>query len=166
MKNELPYCKTSDSIVGYEHSELAKLETKDCVVKSFASAFEITYELAHQFVKETFNRENKRGTTKFATTMNLMASLSKLLNNRYLKCLGEKTTGQFYSLMYDVKVKGITRKRKMTVGRFSKQYQKGTYILMVKGHAFTIKDGIVNGNESDAKKLKRTVYQAWEVVKS
>jgi hypothetical protein len=50
------------------------------------------------------------------------------------------------------------------VGTFTKQNQKGTYIMMVRGHAFTIKDGVVIGNQNDAKKLKTVVIQAWQVI--
>jgi hypothetical protein len=35
---------------------------------------------------------------------------------------------------------------------------------MVKGHTFTIKNGVVYGNESDSKKLKVGVIAAWEVI--
>jgi hypothetical protein len=83
-----------------------------------------------------------------------------------LKILGKELLPKImYSLSYDVKVKGTTKKRKMTVGTFAKQYSKGTYILSIRGHAFTIKDGTVIGNQNDATRLRAIVEQAWEVVK-
>jgi hypothetical protein len=55
-------------------------------------------------------------------------------------------------------------KSKMTVGTFVKLYDKGTYILRVSGHAFTIKDGSVIGNPEDATKLRKVIKNCWRVV--
>ena len=55
MKNQLPYCKTSDAIKGYSESYIAKREANDCVVKSLASGFEIEYDKAHKIARELFN---------------------------------------------------------------------------------------------------------------
>ena len=45
----------------------------------------------------------------------------------------------------------------MTVGTFVKLYDKGTYIIRVTGHAFTIKDGTVIGNPKDAEQIRKIV---------
>ena len=51
----------------------------------------------------------------------------------------------------------------MTVGSFVKLYDKGTYIVRVSGHAFTIKDGSVIGNIDDATRVKRIVKNVWKI---
>ena len=163
MKNELPYCKTSEAIIGYEQSELAKSERNDCVVRALASAYDLPYETAHSFVSKRFSRKNRQGTRNFGLKMNTIGEKGEPINGKVLKIIGEKYTFG-YTLSYKVKVKGCLEKRRMTVGTFTKQNQKGTYIMMVRGHAFTIKDGVVIGNQSDAKKLKTVVIQAWQVI--
>jgi len=166
MKKELPYTKTSDAIVGYEQSQLAKTESNDCVVRAWASAFDLPYENAHTIIREQFQRKNRKGTMRFNRKMNELSLMRALFNDKYLKILGKELLPKImYSLSYDVKVKGTTKKRKMTVGTFAKQYSKGTYILSIRGHAFTIKDGTVIGNQNDATRLRAIVEQAWEVVK-
>lgn len=169
MKKELPYCKTSEAIIGYENSELAKSETNDCVVRAFASAYEIPYEDAHRFISERFGRKHRKGTYSFNSKMNKMGEIKELIHNHYLRILGEKKIyGEYfagYSLSYDVKVKGVTKQRQMTVGTFAKKYSKGTYIITIRGHAFTLKNGVVIGNQNDCKRLKAIVEQAWEVIK-
>ena len=55
-------------------------------------------------------------------------------------------------------------KSKMTVGTFVKLYDKGTYILRVSGHAFTIKDGTVIGNPNDADQIRKIIKNAWKVL--
>ena len=51
----------------------------------------------------------------------------------------------------------------MTVGTFVKQNPKGTFFVIVKGHAFTIKDGVVIGNFEDAIKTKRVIKCAFRI---
>ena len=51
----------------------------------------------------------------------------------------------------------------MTVGTFVKLYDKGTYILRVAGHAFTIKDGTVIGNPNDADQIRKIIKNAWKI---
>lgn len=169
MKNQLPYTKTSDAIIGYEQSQLAKTENNDCVVRAFASGYDISYEDAHKFISERFGRKHRKGTYSFNSKMNKIGEIKELIHNHYIKILGEKKIyGSYssgYSLSYDVKVKGVTKQRQMTVGTFAKKYSNGTYILSIRSHAFTLKDGVVIGNQNDAKRLRAIVEQAWEVVK-
>lgn len=53
----------------------------------------------------------------------------------------------------------------MTVNNFSQNYGKGTYIITIKGHTFTLKDGNVIGNSEDARKIKRKITGAWKIGK-
>ena len=68
-----------------------------------------------------------------------------------------------YTLDYEVKVKGLKKTRKMTVGTFIKQNPTGTFFMLVSGHAFTIKDGVVIGNYNDAQQKKKHLKYAWQV---
>lgn len=53
---------------------------------------------------------------------------------------------------------------KGTVGKFVKEYNKGTYIVVIRGHAFTIKDAeVVGGNLRDALRLRCQVKAVWQV---
>ena len=168
MKNQLPYCKTSEAIKGYSDSLIAKNETNDCVVRAIASAFDVHYNQAHDFVKDKFNRKDRKGTYGFVRGMNEVAFSRTRIGRKCCKPMGKLVkTGlsfsTYYSLSYDVKVKGEKVKRQMTVGTFIKKNPKGTYIMCVRGHAFTIKDGVVIGNPQDAKKTRVIVNAAWKV---
>lgn len=164
MKNELPYCKTSEGIIGYSESIIAKRETNDCVVRAFASCFDIEYDKAHKFVKEKFNRVDRRGTSRTVDTMMNLVVNKTQVNYKKIKRLGEKKDGiNNYSLRYKVRTKEGFVMRSMTVGTFTKQNPIGAFFILVKGHAFTIKDGVVIGNKEDAKKLKRVILNAFEI---
>ena len=57
----------------------------------------------------------------------------------------------------------LLKKDRMTVGKFVKDNPKGTFFMLVRGHAFTIKNGSVIGNWSDAEKLRTRVVTAFEI---
>ena len=164
MKEGLPYCTTKEAIKGYDGSPIAKGETNDCVVRAFASSFEVSYDYAHKYVRENFNRINRQGTYGTVHKMRQIAEDRRQINYKKVKCLGTKTSdyGQ-YSLKYQVKTKDGVVKRDMTVGTFAKQNPVGTFFILVSRHAFTIKDGVVIGNYEDSTKKKRVVKFAFEV---
>jgi hypothetical protein len=147
----IPYTSTSLAIKGYADSALAKSETNDCVVRAIASAFDIEYFKAHKWVADKFNRKPKKGTFGFPTGMNGMSDNNTRFNYKRTKTIDPKyltTNGG---------------KSKMTVGTFVKEYNRGTYIIRVARHAFTIKDGSVIGNPEDATKLKKIIKNCWKI---
>lgn len=165
MKNRLPYEATGKAIKGYSDSKIAKGEINDCVVRAFASSFEVSYDYAHKYVAEEFKRQPRKGT--FGTAMKIvnMSTGGVAVNNKKIYPIGEKRNRITipYSLTYKVKVKGELIERQMTVGTFIKKNPKGTFFVLVKGHAFTIKDGVVIGNFEDAVKAKRPMRCAFEI---
>jgi len=165
MKNQLPYESTGSAIKGYSDSLTARRETNDCVVRAFASAFDVTYDYAHKYVAEEFKRQPRKGTYFTASKMSKLSEGVLKVNNKKIIPIGTKSNSVIYpySLSYEVKVKGETVKRQMTVGTFVKKNPKGTFFVLVRGHAFTIKDGVVIGNPEDAIKTKRPMKAAFEI---
>ena len=165
MKNQLPYESTGSAIKGYSESLTARTETNDCVVRAFASAFDVTYDYAHKYVAEEFKRQPRKGTYFTASKMSKLSEGVLKVNNKKIIPIGTKSNSVIYpySLSYEVKVKGETVKRQMTVGTFVKKNPKGTFFVLVRRHAFTIKDGVVIGNPEDAIKTKRPMKAAFEI---
>jgi hypothetical protein len=60
-------------------------------------------------------------------------------------------------------VKGVKTLRNTTTGSFIKRYPKGTYIVTVSRHAFTIKDGVVIGNIDDGEKMRKHIDGVWKI---
>ena len=151
--------RTSSSswIIGYSDSKIAKSETADCVVRSFASAFKVDYDSAHQFVSTKFNRKPRKGTARFVPIMNGMSYSAQNLWGKTLRRLGNGNSKN--SMMYS---EG-SKMRNMTTFQFLRKYPKGTYMVTVSGHAFTISNGVVIGNHEDVLKTKRVILHAWEV---
>ncbi len=140
----LQFIPAKDSIKGYSESKLAQSETRDCVVRAFASACDWDYNKAHRFVATEFLRQPKSGTMKFIPTMNQMVQEGRKL--------GRKS------------IKPITDPGIKTVGQFVKWYDKGTYIIVISRHAFTIKDGqVVGGNWNDAERMRCRIKAVWKI---
>lgn len=159
MNNELKYISTKDAIIGYSDSVIAKTETNDCVVKAISSAFEMHYDEAHQFVKVKFGRENRKGTRFFVGGMRRMVDDKVQINGKSFETMGN----EYGHVSYEVKVKGQIVKRNMTTGTFIKKYPVGKYLVVVRGHAFSIIDGAVVGNASDATMKKRVINNVFKI---
>jgi hypothetical protein len=164
MKDRLPYEMTSKAIKGYSESAIAKGETNDCVVRSFASSFEIPYDDAHKYVAEEFKRQPRKGTYGTSLRLVKMSNENVEVNGKKVHLVGYRfTPSMFGTLSYDVKVKGEIKKRNMTVGTFIKRNPIGTYFVIVSGHAFTIKNGVVIGNYEDSTRVKKVMKCAFEI---
>jgi hypothetical protein len=153
------------SLKGYKNSKLAKGESRDCVVRAISAAFDITYNKAHKFVKETYGREDRKGTNtyKYYTTNNELADNGKVLFGKTMTQIGE-TVGIYGTNNKSPRVQRGNKVSQMTVGTFLKTYPKGTFLLSVRRHSFTIKDGVVvGGNPSDSTRMRVIVKKAWEI---
>ena len=125
-------------------STLAAGEKKDCAVRAFANAFNITYDVAHEFTAKEFKRKARKGTHGVFTTLKALGGVRfELFSNTLfpetktykLKCVNEPIN------------KDYTHKEvKYTVKTFCAKFNKGTFIVLVNKHALTIKDGIVIDN--------------------
>ena len=151
-----------NSIYQSFNSQLAKEEKNDCVVRSLATATNVQYETAHEFVKEFFGRTNKRGTNNVAIAAQMLKFETtgiELGNKKFtLRILGKGEIKNLY------KLKGEQIWRQKTLKSFIASHQKGTYMVMVAGHALTVKDGEVLDWSSNKFLPTRKVQAAYELV--
>ena len=164
---ESPLIKTASSAIkGYSTSPIALNETNDCVVKAMAAATGSSYDDAHEFVTNVFNRKPRKGTYNFVNGMAQLIEKGKVLGKEFV-FVGEKRDEYCkYPIPTTYKMeRGRYVEKNMTFRHFIKKYSKGTYLLVVRGHAFTVSDGIVIGGLfSDSVAMKRIVKTAWRVV--
>jgi len=143
-------------------SKLARSEKNDCVVRSVASAADITYRTAHKFCKEFFGREDKRGTNNMnIVAQMLMAEVSgiELEGKKFsVRVLG---TGEIKNRY---KLKGEVIFRKKTLKSFIDTHKIGTYLVMIENHALTVKDGEVYDWKSKNSKPTTKVTCAYELI--
>ena len=130
-------------------SSLALNEKNDCAVRAFANAFSITYNAAHKFAEEVFNRKPKKGVKGMYITLSKLGfaqfdmfadSLFPETRTYSLHPLTRSKTGKVVNHAYTHK------EVSHTVKTFCAEFNKGTFIVMVAKHALVIKDGIVIDN--------------------
>jgi len=135
-------------------SEIAKGEKNDCAVRAIANACDVTYDQAHKYCTETFDRKKGKGTELFNLILRTNKEMKfeevgqlNLFRNgvtRKLKWLGDgpKQGGDLVNPKYTHKPVAYT------VKAFAQRFNKGNYIIGVNKHALAIKDGVVidNGN--------------------
>jgi len=153
-------------------SNKAKNEKNDCVVRAVANACEVSYDEAHKFVGETFDRKKGQGTQLFSFIMkqiktikfNGPAQLSLFDNNDgktvNVKHVGDmpKAGGKLFNPKYNHK------KVAYTVKEFARRFNKGNYILAVNKHALAVCDGvIVDNNNYQTDGYRRVVESAFQI---
>ena len=130
-------------------SMLAQGEKNDCAVRAFANAFSITYDTAHKFAADVFDRKPKRGVKGmfpklaklgFAQFDMFADSLFPETRTFSLHPLTRSKSGKVVNHSYTHK------EVSHTVKTFCAEFNKGTFIVMVAKHALVIKDGIVIDN--------------------
>jgi hypothetical protein len=55
------------------------------------------------------------------------------------------------------------KSRFVTFNQFFKKHKEGVYLIVVRGHAFTLKNGIVIGNTEDSTRLKARINTVYKV---
>jgi len=150
----------SNSIIGYGSSELAKSDKNDCFVRAVASATEVPYDAAHEYVEAVFNRANGRAVVFSEDKLAPVETNGMLINEKgfNFKVLGRTKLTNTY------KLHGEYIRRKKTVKSFIKDNPKGTFILGVSKHAFTLKDGILIDNKDEEFRPTRKVQSAFLIT--
>jgi hypothetical protein len=147
---------SADHIIGYNESTIAKGERNDCVVRAIASTFSLKYDVAHKFVADEFERQPRKGT--FATSTRLK-SRTNIMGINYNVVPKE-------NLLYPGSARHQSlggKSTEVTLSIFLEKFPKGKYLVIVKGHAFSIIDGIVIGNNNDGSRLRAKILFALKV---
>jgi len=140
-------------------------EKNDCVVRALMNAFDISYNKAHSIAEKVFGRERLKGTQgTYLTLMKMVEGEIETPNKKKIKYIGShpKAGGKKTLLnhLYPIIKKEIDDNGEevkvstfagYTIGKFIQQKQKGTFFVLVAGHALAVKDGIMidNSNYND-----------------
>jgi len=147
---------SADHIIGYNESVIAKSEKNDCVVRAVASTFNLKYDMAHKFIADEFGRQPRKGTfgtaIKLSNRDNILGVKYKIIPKQDLKYPGS-----------DIHQKKGKEPVNIPLRLFLERFPKGKYLVIKKGHAFSIIDGVVIGNSNDGDRLKTKILFALKV---
>lgn len=131
----------SMSLLGGE-SLIAAGEKDDCTVYAVATAFGMEYDAAHKEVADRMKRQEGQGVAR----KNILEALEEgtVLNGKTVTRV-IKTPTKVY------KVYGNTIPRQVRLSSFIKENPEGTYLILTRGHALTLKDGVLMDNRKETK---------------
>lgn len=155
--------KFNEFIKGAKDSIIAKRESNDCTVCALAAVADVHYEIAHQYARQLWNRQNGRG-VQLAKLLNWELTMGAQIFGKKLKRVGDKKFKSEFprSSTLSYEVAPDKPHRQMTTLKFRTTYKKGRFLVISKGHAFAIINGQVVGNEEDIKQDKRVLLHAYE----
>lgn len=123
-------------------SLIASGEKNDCTVYAIATAFDLDYDAAHQEVTDRMNREEGTG-VKRRTVLEALAE-GTTINGKTVTRIIKSPTKTY-------KVYGNTIPRQLRLSSFAKENQEGTYVILTRGHALTLKNGVLMDNVNETK---------------
>tara|TARA_R110001632_G_scaffold85301_1_gene187347 strand:+ start:1378 stop:2112 length:735 start_codon:yes stop_codon:yes gene_type:complete len=130
IKTTIADVRFVDTVEKYSKTKLGKSERNDCAVRAVAAATGESYENTHKLFKK-FGRKDNAG-----TRLSQIDATIKTINKKEIK-------------------KSYPRK---TLKRVLSVTKTGSYVVLVRGHAFSIVNGIVYGNGAqDAAALRKIV---------
>ena len=125
-------------------STLAAGEKIDCAVRAMANAFNISYDVAHEFTAKEFKRKARRGTQHMFSTLSKLGQVTfELFSNTLFP---ESVEYNLVPVNAPINTDYTHKKVKYTVKTFCAKFNKGTFIVLVNKHALCVKDGIVIDN--------------------
>jgi hypothetical protein len=143
------------------NSEIAKNEKNDCVVRSIASAAEVSYKVAHEFCAKVFGRKEKKGVNGLVLASELLKAQDKgiKIGNKEFEVYGLKKN----EVCNKYKLHGEEIWRKKTIKSFVQSHPVGTFLVMVANHALCIKDGELLDWDSNKFQPTRKVVSAYRL---
>lgn len=115
---------------------------RDCAVRAISAAFEVSYEDAHEFVEKNFGRKKNGSTKGMEIKLDEMIKKRKSFKGKSIHGVKEEQVTNLYG----------RNLRQSTVGRFAEKNPEGTFLVLKRDHAFTVKDGVVlDGTREKAK---------------
>ena len=125
-------------------STLAAGEKNDCAVRAMANAFNISYDVAHEFTAKEFKRKARRGTQHMFSTLSKLGQVTFDLFSDTL--FPEKKEYNLVPVNAPINTDYTHKPVAYTVKTFCAKFNKGTFIVLVNKHALCVKDGIVIDN--------------------
>ena len=146
---------------------LSKSEDNDCVVRAVQHSFGVDYVDAHHFCETKLNRVSGQGTYTCIYLPKIKQAFGKKINRmgkdgRITRVKKSKVTRWSNEKSAFVK-KRVTLQVRYQVKEFIKEFNQGSYIVVVNAHAFALIDGMIIGNREDGRRLNREVWSAYKV---
>jgi hypothetical protein len=153
---------SANKIYSNSNSEISRIEKNDCVVRSIASAAEVSYKVAHEFCSKVFGRQDKKGVNGIVLASSMLKAQDDglVIGNKEFDVYGLKKS----EVCNKYKLHGEEIWRKKTIKSFVQSHPVGTFLVMVANHALCIKDGELLDWDSNKFQPTRKVVGAYKLI--
>jgi len=146
----------NDIIKANGPTDLMNGDSNACTVMALSATFGVSYDEAYTYAAKNWDRVKGKG----VTTSKILRTFPSEVTQRTL-VLGASVGKAVATKDYKQPDKTI-KTRKMTLGTFASTYRKGTFYVLVRGHALAVIDGEVVDYKEE---YGRKVMNAWKVNK-
>lgn len=153
----MKYNDAKKSIKGYGKYSMIKNDSKNCLPLAISNATRSAYDSVFEFCSTVLERNPKKGVSS-NKILSLDGGEFKIGNKKatFHKLSKDRITNTYH-------LKGEDIARKKTVKSFIKDNPKGTFIVLVSKHTFTLRDGTVYDHEEFEFQPTRKVVGVLEV---
>ena len=146
-------------------SQLAKKEDRDCVVRAFMSALDISYDQAHAWIKKNMERVDRKGTFTVRYSKNI---IGKTKNGYKVDYIGTHPLKEGINISIGSNKILVNKQYKKATGYTLKSFMEnnpvGRFVLIVQGHAVAVVNGVLYANTNEnAIGLYRSVWFGFEM---
>jgi hypothetical protein len=163
MSKVLDYKHSATEIDFSKASASSKIgEKNDCSVRAIATAVGVTYDAAHKYMRDVIGRKDRKGAKGMTDKLKAFTDAenpTQTAGDVNFKYKSIPTV----SLCNEYKLHGEVVHRKKTVKSFIDSFRKGTFLVFVSNHVFTIKDGVLIDNYGEEFRPTRKVLNAFKV---
>jgi len=133
-------------------SRLQFVEINDCIVYALATAFDLDYETAYEEVSLRMKRQLRKGVPASLVRASLVEGTN--INGRTITQVIKSPTRMY-------RIYGNSFPRQIRLSTFVKENQHGSFLILLRDHAITLKEGVIYDNKKKVKtaSLVRTIFR-------
>jgi len=163
MSKVLDYKYSATEIDFSKASASSKIgEKNDCSVRAIATAVGVTYDAAHEYMRNVIGRKDRKGAKGMTSKLQGLTGDDKPTQTAGDVKFKYKSIPRT-RLCNEYKLRGEIVHRKKTVKSFIDDFREGTFLVFVSNHVFTVKDGVLIDNNGEEFRPTRKVLDAFKV---
>jgi hypothetical protein len=124
-----------------------------CAVTALSASMEVPYDEAFKYAQQTWGRKGGEGTKTLKLLQSFVDRESITVGGVTKKITKVGNTHVYHQYGKDIN-------RKMSIKSFLKMYPTGTYYILMRSHAFTVKNGELIDNSD---RMGRRITHVWKL---
>lgn len=138
----------NDFIKTYGSHENLNGDHNCCAVTALSASMEVPYDVAFDFAQQEWDRKKGDGTRTFKLLSSFKDKEEITVGGKTKRITPVKATHVYHQYGKDIE-------RAMSLKTFLKVFNKGTYYILIRQHALTVKDGeLIDNSDKMGRRIK------------